>query len=158
MLRFTIPGEPAAQPRVRFARRGRFVSAYDPKQAKDWKATAQAYLAEAMKAQGWTFQTSGCLAVRIEAVFSRPVSTYSKRAPKPRELKGNGKDADNIAKIVLDACNGVAWRDDSMVSTLGVWKFIAAQGEPPCVVVAVDLVPAEIPEDQERLMRHREAA
>ena len=32
-------------------------------------------------------------------------------------------DADNIAKIVLDALNGVAWLDDAQVTSLTVVKL-----------------------------------
>ena len=64
-------------------------------------------------------------AVRIEAVYGIPKS-YSK---KKRERALNGElaptkkpDADNIAKVVCDALNGVAYVDDTQVIDLRVFK------------------------------------
>ena len=37
-----IPGEPIGQGRPRFARRGTFVTAYDPPKSRDWKSGARA--------------------------------------------------------------------------------------------------------------------
>lgn len=37
-------------------------------------------------------------------------------------------DADNIAKLVLDALNGVAWADDTQVTTLSVSKGMRRRG------------------------------
>ena len=60
----------------------------------------------------------GPLAVTITAQLLRP-----KSAPKRRVTWPIGRpDADNYAKLVLDALNGVLWRDDSQVVDLHVRK------------------------------------
>lgn len=65
------------------------------------------------------------LEVQITAIYEPPKST-SKRE-KARMLSGEllptkKPDADNIAKVVLDALNGVAYRDDSQIVRLMVKK------------------------------------
>jgi len=38
-------------------------------------------------------------------------------------------DADNIAKIIMDALNGIAWRDDSQINNLSISKKDRARRE-----------------------------
>ena len=55
----------------------------------------------------------------------RSISLSAVRSPShgPRQRKQRRKpDADNVAKIVLDSLNGIAWVDDSKVSILTVRK------------------------------------
>lgn len=49
------------------------------------------------------------------------------------------RDADNVGKAVLDACNQVLWGDDSQVSTLTVHRSI--DRERPRTVVRVEVLP-----------------
>lgn len=42
--------------------------------------------------------------------------------PKPTSKKYG--DIDNLAKGILDACNGILWKDDSQIVSLNVEKFI----------------------------------
>lgn len=60
---------------------------------------------------------------KILVVFEPPKSTSKK---KRFELIGNEytkkPDSDNIAKIILDSLNGLAYKDDSQVSTLSIIK------------------------------------
>ena len=44
-------------------------------------------------------------------------------------------DLDNVAKTVLDALNGVAWRDDSEITSLTVMK---TYGERNCAKVSIE--------------------
>lgn len=46
-------------------------------------------------------------------------------------------DADNIAKLVLDALNGVAYEDDAQVNGLCVFKQDRIRGQRPCTRVHV---------------------
>lgn len=36
-------------------------------------------------------------------------------------------DIDNLAKSILDACNGVIWKDDSQIVDLHIRKFITSE-------------------------------
>lgn len=52
----------------------------------------------------------------------------------PHEKK---PDLDNLAKSVLDALNGIVWRDDAQVASLSMSKQIAAGDECPGVLIRV---------------------
>ena len=70
------------------------------------------------------------VSVRIEAYFPVPKSFSNKRAGKALagEIAPTKKpDADNIAKIICDALNGVAYMDDTQVIELTVVKKYAKE-------------------------------
>lgn len=60
--------------------------------------------------------------VRVSITTARPMP---KGKPKRIEEEPDvyKPDADNVAKLVLDALNGLAWKDDTQVTTLTVQKF-----------------------------------
>jgi Holliday junction resolvase RusA-like endonuclease len=132
-LYVTIPGEPIAQGRGRAVRVGAGVRVVDPKRSRNWKATAQAHMREAM---GTNPVPDGPVRVEIDAVWP-PQGPPRKRHPRPEAWRPKSPDADNVAKAVLDAGNGVLWLDDRQVVDLRIMKTHAAQGAPPRVVVRV---------------------
>jgi Holliday junction resolvase RusA-like endonuclease len=114
----------------------------DPTRSRSWKATAQAHALDAVqRATGVTappFPADAPLEVLVLALFPCPSGDHRKREPRPRRwhTKAQG-DADNLAKAVLDAGNGVLWLDDRQVARLVVEKMIGAQGEAPRVELVV---------------------
>lgn len=75
--------------------------------------------------------------IMIIAAFEPPKSASKKK----RELMLKGEilptkkpDADNIAKVVLDALNGIAYHDDSQIVTLRIMKIY---NEEPKLVVGI---------------------
>lgn len=115
----TIPGTPVAKGRPKFATRGKFVTAYTPKATKD----AENVISMEAKKQGVT-AFSGPVELWIDFYMPIPKSV-SKRE---RERLNNGPhikrpDADNLAKLVLDALNGIAWEDDNQVFKLSIEKL-----------------------------------
>jgi Holliday junction resolvase RusA-like endonuclease len=73
----------------------------------------------------------GPLKATIEAYHTIPKSKSKKTKEEMREnlIRPTKKaDADNIAKSVLDALNGVAYKDDSSVVELTVSKYWADEG------------------------------
>lgn len=113
---FTVPGVPQGKGRPRVTRNG----AFTPKKTRDYeKKVRDCYIAQG----GQMFPDDTPLFASITAIFPIPSSLSKKR----RALF-NGKrhckkpDADNVAKAILDALNGVAYRDDSAVSSLIVGK------------------------------------
>jgi Holliday junction resolvase RusA-like endonuclease len=67
--------------------------------------------------------------VRITIICRVPASWPKKRqeaAMRGMEIPGK-PDLDNVAKAVLDACNGVAWIDDRQVVRLVVEKGYGAE-------------------------------
>jgi Holliday junction resolvase RusA-like endonuclease len=130
-----ILGEPCSQGRPRFARRGKFVVAYDPPKSRSWKAAAQYHMKYVMCDRP---PLSGPLRVLITARFTCPKTDCRKRAPRPERWHAKKPDAENVAKAVLDAATGVVYLDDSQVAYLTVSKRIAAQGAAPAVILEVE--------------------
>ena len=79
----------------------------------------------------------GPLSLSIAATFKRP------KACKVADWKPTRPDIDNIAKNVLDALNGIAWRDDAQVAVLHTSK---AYGDQPGLEIAVSSL--ESPDDR----------
>ena len=59
------------------------------------------------------------VSVRILTMRPMPKSRPKRITSEPDVYK---PDCDNIAKLVLDALNGVAWSDDTQVTVLNVFK------------------------------------
>jgi len=133
-LAIVIPGEPCAQGRPRFARRGAHMVAYDPTKSRNWKATAQAHMRAAMAGAQPMQGPVGC---ELQATFTCPAGDWRKRSPRLRRWHAKRPDGENVAKAVLDAATGVLWLDDAQVARLDVWKLIGAQGEAPGVRLLV---------------------
>jgi len=139
-LHLTIPGEPRSQARARFQVRKmrrpdgstfmRPVPEDDPSSAA-WKA-AVAVLMEAARVQaGWDGPIGEGVAFRVTVLAVWPCleSRKRKRTPAEPRWKASKPDADNVAKAVLDAGNGVLWRDDAACVVLEVQKREAGQAD-----------------------------
>lgn len=129
MIEFEILGKPLGKARPRVTRKG---FAYTPKKTINYENLIR-----------WTFQSKfpnhkpfeGYIEAEIKAIFDVPKS-YSKKK-KLELLDGNCNydhtpDVDNVAKIVLDSLNGIAYKDDSQVTVL---KVIKEYGEQAKIIV-----------------------
>lgn len=112
---FDVFGKVRGKGRPRFTRGGH---AYTPKGTRDYERAIREAFENAPEKPPEPF--SGPIDVTI--VTSRQLP---KSAPKSviREPDIHKPDADNVAKIVLDALNGVAWLDDAQVTSLTVVKL-----------------------------------
>lgn len=128
-----IPGEPCAQGRPRAFRVGAGIRMFDPPKSRAWKGGAQIHMQHAMEGRS---PLDGPLEVVVVGVWILP-KTKERRVPVPRQWRPQRPDAENVAKAVLDAGNGVLWRDDAQVVRLIVEKWIGAQGESPGVLIEV---------------------
>lgn len=134
MIDVTIPGEPHAQMRHRVRKLGTFVQTYDAPQSRSWKAFASDLMQRAMAGRA---PLEGNVELTIRAFWECPTSKHLKKGVRPRCWRQGRKDADNIAKAVQDAGNGVLWIDDRQVVRLHVEKIQAAQGEAPRTEIVV---------------------
>lgn len=142
-----VPGEPFAQPRARAAVIAGRAVIYDPKKARNWKATAQDHMLEATGRPGTVPGTrmfgvnaqplDGPVEIHVLAVFTCPKTDQRKRDPRPRRWHTKKPDADNVLKAVKDAAKGVLWLDDCQVCRETCVKLIGAQGEAPFVEIRV---------------------
>jgi len=137
-MRITIPGDPVAQGRPRFYRMGSGVRAVDPPKSRNWKAEAQWHMKQACDESGFKpIQAKVPVELSIEVVFRCPISDYRKREPREWRWHTKRPDLDNVIKAVKDAGTGILWIDDSQVVEISASKIIAAQDEPPMVIIEV---------------------
>ena len=123
-IRFTVKGNPFGKERPKFAKRGNFVQTYTPKNTLQHEKEVAAVYMEAAK--GRKFEKGKPLDIRIIAYYPIPKSTSKKKQREMLEhrLRPTVKpDLDNVAKLVYDALNGVAWYDDNAIVDTQVRKF-----------------------------------
>lgn len=100
-----IPGKPVAQGRVRFARRGKFTTAYDPEQSATYKNWVKCCLLDAGVK---LFDPDLPLFLGVVVMIARPKSVR-------RTMPTAKPDLDNYIKILSDACNGFIFQDQQIV-------------------------------------------
>lgn len=117
-INFVVPGEPQGKARQRVTRNG----TYTPKKTRDYEALVRKCYQYAANGQQFGEQPV-CVIIRANYGVPKSASTKKKNAMLLGEIPPTKKpDADNIAKAICDALNGVAWRDDSQVISLIVRK------------------------------------
>lgn len=133
-VKFTILGEPMGKERPRFRRVGNYVQTYTPAKTKNYETKVRdSYYSSNME----THHLTGAIEAEIYGVFPIPVSVSKKLRAKMEngeEPYTKKVDADNLAKIILDALNGVAYDDDKQISKLTVTKVY---GKDPRVEVTL---------------------
>lgn len=129
---FTIPGKPEPQRRPRaFARGGHARVTDDPRNRTYADRVRWAW----RDAGAHSIGTSPVI-VTIAATFSRPkghwtTSGHLNAAGRRATAYTGAPDADNIAKAICDALNGLAWGDDRQIVSLTVNKNWAWSPEHP---------------------------
>lgn len=124
---FFVPGDPQPKerPRARFNRGTNRVQVFTPSRTRKYEELVASYCRQAASLVDWAYSADERFAVKLIV-----------------HLKdGRRRDIDNIAKAVLDACNGEAWEDDWQVVRLdvsrclrhpepGVWARVTKTVEP----------------------------
>ncbi len=119
---FSIPGEPKGKGRPRFSRKGKFVKIYTPEETTNYEDHVRNEYRKAAHGQIFT----GEVHMEIDCYFSIPKSTSKKKTALmvSGEIRPTKKpDADNVAKIVADALNNVAYKDDTQIVELIVRRW-----------------------------------
>lgn len=137
MIKFTVPGKPQGKGRPRFARRGNFVKTYTPAETENYEALIKTRCAQAI---GDIPPIVGALVMKITAMYPIPQSWSKKK--KAEALSGKLRpttkpDADNIAKVVCDSLNEIAYRDDAQIVELFFEKYYS---DKPQVIVSLDSI------------------
>ncbi len=134
-VKFSIPGEPCAKGRPRFIRATGQVMT--PEKTANYEQLVKlSYLQQVERDK----PLQGPLVAKVYANFAIPKSVSKKRFQRMisrQEYPQKRPDADNLAKIVLDALNGIAYSDDKEIVCLEVRKYWAE-------VARVDVVLREI--------------
>ena len=134
MIAFTIPGAPQGKARARTCRNGH---TYTPDNTVLYENLVKTeFLRQCGRGQRIrSDDTRRAISMQITAVYPVPAS-YPKR-DKAAALAGDllptkKPDADNVAKVIADALNGLAYDDDAQITDLLVLK---RYGEDPEVRV-----------------------
>lgn len=120
MIEFEMLGKPLGKARPRVTRKG---FTYTPQKTVNYESLIR-----------YTFQSKfpnhkpfeGIVKATITAIYEIPKSYTKKKINEIKEhnyLYNHKSDCDNIAKIVLDSLNGIAYRDDAQVAILNVCKL-----------------------------------
>ena len=119
---FTILGKPIGKGRPRFSTAGGYARSYTPAKTveyenlvrMEWEKTGAKKL-------------EGVISATINCYFPIPKSvSKKKREAMDGAFYTKKPDCDNIAKIILDALNGIAYDDDSQIAMLDVLKIYDA--------------------------------
>ncbi|GIW49185.1 MAG: phage protein [Caloramator sp.] len=117
-IKVVIEGEPKGKARPRVTKAG---IAYTPQETVNYENWVKlCYQTQTKK----KFERE--VHARIDAYFQIPKSTSKKKAElmEEKEIRPTKKpDVDNIAKIILDSLNGIAYKDDSQVVSCLVCKY-----------------------------------
>lgn len=133
-MSFTVPGPVVGKARPRLGRGGRV---YTP---------AATVAAEERVREAWQLYGSktvdGALSLSMVVVIARPASHLLKRG----DLSAAGRrmphptkkpDLDNVLKLVADALNGCAYRDDAQIVAADVVRRWATAGEPEHINITI---------------------
>lgn len=131
-----MSGTPQPQPRPRAYRRGHAVGVYNPPTADAWKVRVAVGAKDIIDRP-----MGGPLKVALWFKMPRPASHINKQG-KPRSSApawhAQRPDTDNLAKAVLDAMNGIAFRDDSQIVELIVGKEWASSADQAGCVISIE--------------------
>ena len=138
-LLFRVNGIPQGNARPRFTKAGR---SYTPANTRRYEANVREAALKAAAIQGYTkADKHTALAVSITAWFPVPASWPKKKraAAMAGDIYPTAKpDADNIAKAILDALNGIAFHDDKQVADCRIGKrYTFRDDDSPRIVVHI---------------------
>jgi Holliday junction resolvase RusA-like endonuclease len=136
---FTVPGDPVAKGRAKFARQGGFVRAYTPKETVRYENLVRLAAQEAMAGAALL---DGPVSLVVAIYLPIPQSWSKKKQEKARTgLVGATKkpDADNILKALKDGMNGVVYVDDARITDITLQKRYATAPRVDVIVRALDL-------------------
>lgn len=117
-----VPGKAQAKGRPKFVRRGRFVQTYTDKKT----LTAESQIKKRFKSLNNRPKIAKDTPVSIEVNFEMPIPvSLSKKKQEAINLKPtlSKPDLDNLVKLILDALNKVAYKDDALITELVCRKY-----------------------------------
>jgi Holliday junction resolvase RusA-like endonuclease len=134
-----IPGKPFGKQRPRGRKMGKGVQLYTPEKT----VTEEAYVRAVVVQKVGSPFLLGPVEVRLMILVPIPKSWSAKKRIEALATPDSYKwlsgvrvgkvlpvgkpDLDNVAKLVLDALNGILWRDDSQVVSLTIIKQYASE-------------------------------
>lgn len=135
-IRFVVPGDPQGKARPRVVHG----HAYTPDKTAAYENLVRIAYRQAV--QGRPPWDKGIpISLQIEAIFSVTKTVPKKKAQmmvtgKIRPIKK--PDTDNVAKIVADALNKIAYDDDAQIVDMRITKYY---GQEPMLIVTLRQIP-----------------
>lgn len=128
IFEFTIPGDPFGKQRPKFSRFGGHVTVRTPKETVAYENLVK--LEFERQCGAVHFPDGSQIRANIRAGYAIPKSASRKK--RESMLAGDIRptkrpDCDNVAKAILDALNGIAYRDDAQVCDIAVGKWYTEQ-------------------------------
>jgi len=126
-LHIRIAGKPIAKKRPKFARRGKFVTAYNEQETEEGKVIL--FIRDVVRMRSDFQVMTGPVKLKATFFLPRPKSHYGtgrnsgllkESAPFHHTSK---PDLDNLLKFYKDCCNEIVWRDDSQVNSIFAEKM-----------------------------------
>ena len=139
-VNFVVPGKPQGKARARtfYNPRTKGMSSMTPEKTVLYEnLIATCFMQTAGQER---FPDDAYLSATVIACYEPAKSTSQKKRQEmlSGQIRPDKKpDIDNIAKSVLDALNGVAYRDDTQVVELHARKLYSSQ---PCVMVRIEKI------------------
>lgn len=135
MFEITIPGEPLAKKRPKFAKRGNFVSVYDPgkKESDAIRLIVQSQ---------WPHKPIET-PIELMIVFNMPIPASWSKKRKEHALKAafhfSKPDLDNLLKFVADVLTGIVFIDDRQIYKITAEKKYAEIPRTEIKIIASNL-------------------
>lgn len=134
MIEFTVPGQPVAQARPKFARRGSFTVAYDPAKCKDYKSWVKTCAIQEMDRTGHKpYDRDAALALSVIIFLQRPKSSKKDALPTKKP------DCDNVLKGIQDALESICYVADQQIISVSVTK-VYVDSDPRVSVVIREII------------------
>lgn len=127
---FRIDEKPVPKGRPQWAR-GRMVT---PSRTRDAESLYARALREQVRSGGYV-GPHGDEPLTVDVLFMMPSTKAHKEKEDSPHLKT--PDVDNLAKLALDAANGILWEDDRQIWRLCIEKRYAGPGGSPYVALDV---------------------
>lgn len=121
-MKFTIPGEPCGKARPRVVHNGSFSRAYTPEKTVNYETLVKL---EYQRQCGDAYISAGGIHMSIIARCAIPNSASKRKAQAMLDgaIRPTKKpDCDNIIKIICDALNGIAYKDDAQIISVSIEK------------------------------------
>ncbi|WP_407059252.1 RusA family crossover junction endodeoxyribonuclease (plasmid) [Ralstonia syzygii subsp. celebesensis] len=137
---FSVPGQPVAKGRPKFARQGGFVRTYTPEPTARYENLVKLAATQAMAGQP---PIEGPVELWLDINLQIPASWSKKRqqqAAAGHVAATKKPDADNVLKAVKDGMNGIVWVDDAQAVEYRISKRYSAS---PGVLVSVEQLPMQ---------------
>lgn len=142
MVTIVIPGAPVAKPRAKgFYNKNTQKMHHYYKNSKELKSFEQFIKLKAEEL--FPKPLTGPIFLSVQFLMPRPQVMMWKKREMPRIPCAKRPDADNLAKMLTDCLDGIAYLDDGQIAELHIWKNYHAGDEGPKTIIQIEEIDAK---------------